>query len=101
MTSLIDWEVAARAAKRLSPPSPGVSRREADDAAGELYRATAIAADHVAQLTRLSDPPVTAVTRVIDRSAWIDTNAAGLRPIMDPLVDRLLADNPVGKITER
>ncbi len=101
MTSLIDWEVAARVAKRMSPPPPGVSRREAEDAVGELYRATAVAADHVAELTRLAEPPVTAVTRVIDRPAWIDTNAAGMRTIMDPLVDRLIADNPVGKIAER
>jgi len=101
MSSLIDWDVAARAARRFSPPSPGVTRREADDAVGELYRATAIAADHVAQLTRLQEPPVTAITRVIDRPAWIDTNAGGLRTIMDPLVERLTAANPVGALAER
>jgi coenzyme F420 biosynthesis associated uncharacterized protein len=101
LSSLIDWDVAARAAKRLSPPPPGVSRREADDAVGELYRATALAADHVAALTRLSEPPVSAVTRVVDRPAWIDTNAGGMRAIMDPLVERLTAQNPVGKVAER
>src|SRR4051794_30830750 len=101
MSSLIDWDVAAKAARRFSPPSPGVTRREADDAVGELYRATAIAADHVAELTKLHEPPVTAVTRVIDRPAWIDTNAGGLRTIMDPLVDRLTAANPVGALAER
>jgi coenzyme F420 biosynthesis associated uncharacterized protein len=101
MASLIDWDVAARAARRFSPPPPAVSRREADDVVGELYRATAVAADHVAELTKLSEPPVTAVTRVIDRPAWIDTNAGGMRTIMDPLVDRLTAANPVGKVAER
>ena len=101
MSSLIDWEVAARAAKRFSPPPPAVSRREADDAVGELYRATAIAADHVAELTKLSEPPVTAITRVIDRPAWIDSNAGALRTIMDPLVERLTSANPVGKVAER
>jgi coenzyme F420 biosynthesis associated uncharacterized protein len=99
--SLIDWDVAARAAKRFSPSSPSVTRREADDAVGELYRATAEAADHVAELTRLHEPPVTAITRVIDRPAWIDANAGGMRSIMDPLVERLTADNPVGKVAER
>jgi coenzyme F420 biosynthesis associated uncharacterized protein len=101
MASLIDWDVAARAARRFSPPPPGVTRREADDAVGDLYRATAEAADHVATLTHLQEPPVTAVTRVIDRPAWIDANAGGLRSIMDPLVERLTADNPVGKIAEQ
>jgi coenzyme F420 biosynthesis associated uncharacterized protein len=101
MASLIDWDVAARAAKRFSPPPPTVSRREADDVVGELYQATAVAADHVAQLTHLTEPPVTAATRVIDRPAWVDTNAAGMRTIMDPLVDRLTAERPVGKVAEQ
>ncbi len=100
MSSLIDWDVAARAAKRFSPSVPQVSRREADDVVGELYRATAEAADHVAQLTRLQEPPVTAITRVIDRPAWVDANAGGMRAIMDPVVERLTADNPVGKVAE-
>src|SRR4051812_41556115 len=101
MSSLIDWDVATRAARRFSPSSPAVNRREADDVVGELYRATAVAADHVAELTKLAEPPVTAITRVIDRPAWIDTNAYGLRTIMDPLVDRLTASNPVGAVAER
>jgi coenzyme F420 biosynthesis associated uncharacterized protein len=99
--SLVDWEVAARSAKRFSPPSPGASRREADDAVGQLYRCTAEAADHVAELTKLHEPPVSAITRVIDRPAWIDANAGGMRTIMDPLVARLTEENQVGKITER
>src|SRR3954449_13520135 len=101
MSSLIDWEVAGRVARWFSPPPPAVSRREADEAVGELYRATAIAADHVAELTRLTEPPVSAITRVVDRGAWIDTNAGGLRSIMDPLVDRLTAVNPVGDLGAR
>ena len=101
VSGLIDWGVAASAAKRSSPPSPAVSRREADDVVGELYRATAEAADHVATLTHLQEPPVTAATRVIDRPAWIDANAGGMRSIMDPLVERLTAENPVGKVAEQ
>ncbi|MEO9138340.1 MAG: zinc-dependent metalloprotease [Jatrophihabitans sp.] len=101
MGSLIDWDVAARAAKRFSPASPGASRREADDVVGELYRATATAADHVAELTGLVEPPVTAVTRVIDRAAWIDANAGGMQTVMAPIVERLTEDNPVGKVAER
>jgi coenzyme F420 biosynthesis associated uncharacterized protein len=101
VAGLIDWDVAARAARRFSPPPPAVSRREADDAVSELYRATAQAADQVGELTRLHEPPVTAVTRVIDRPAWIDTNAGGMRSIMDPLIARLTEENPVGRVAER
>ncbi|WP_460604686.1 zinc-dependent metalloprotease [Jatrophihabitans fulvus] len=101
MGSLIDWELAARTARRVSPASPDVSRREADDVVTQLYRATAEAADHVAELTHLSEPPVTAATRVIDRAAWIDANAGGMRNVMSPIVERLTAENPVGKVAER
>jgi coenzyme F420 biosynthesis associated uncharacterized protein len=101
VAGLIDWDVAARAAKRFSPPPPAVSRREAEDAVSELYRATAQAADQVSALTHLHEPPVTAVTRVIDRPAWIDTNAGGMRAIMEPLITRLTEGNPVGRVAER
>jgi len=100
MDGLIDWEVAARAAKRLSPPPPGTSLHDAEETVSELYRATAQAADRVAELTDLHEPPVTAITRVVDRPAWIDTNAAGLRTIMDPLIDRLTDERPVGRLAQ-
>ncbi len=100
MGSLVDWDIAARSAKRFSPPPPSVSRTEADDAVGEMYRATALAAGHVAELTRLQEPPVTAVTRVVDRPAWIDANTSGMRTVMTPLVEKLAADNPVGRVAE-
>jgi coenzyme F420 biosynthesis associated uncharacterized protein len=101
VTGLIDWDVAARVARRLSPPPPAVSLREAEDAVSALYLATAQAADRVAELTRLHEPPVTAATRVVDRPAWIEANANGMRTIMDPLVDRLTADHPIGPLAER
>ncbi|WP_375494118.1 zinc-dependent metalloprotease [uncultured Jatrophihabitans sp.] len=101
MASLIDWDVAVRSAKRFSPTSPGVSRREADEVVNALYRASADAADHVAQLTHLQEPPVTAATRVVDRAAWVEANAGGMATIMDPLVSRLTEENPVGKVAER
>jgi coenzyme F420 biosynthesis associated uncharacterized protein len=100
VSSLIDWDVAARAAKRFSPPTPTVTRAEADDAVGELYHATSRAAGHVAELTGLVEPTVSAATRVIDRAAWIDANAGGMRMLLTPLVDKLAADNPVGRMAE-
>jgi coenzyme F420 biosynthesis associated uncharacterized protein len=101
VSSLVDWDVAARAAKRFSPAPPSVSRQEADQVVGDLYQATSQAAGHVAELTRLEEPPVTAATRVVDRAAWIDVNTSGMRTIMTPLVERLAADNPVGRVAER
>jgi coenzyme F420 biosynthesis associated uncharacterized protein len=101
MSGLIDWDLAARSARRFSPAPPAVSRHEADETVGELYRAVSRAADHVAQLTRLEEPPVTAATRVIDRPGWIDTNAGGMRAVLTPLVDKLTEQNRVGKVGEQ
>ena len=100
MASLIDWDLAARSAKNLTPPPPHVSRAEADETVAELYRDAGLAAAHVAELTALIEPPVTALTRVVDRAGWIDVNAAGLRTVMAPLVDRLAADNKIGRVAE-
>jgi coenzyme F420 biosynthesis associated uncharacterized protein len=100
MASLIDWDLAARSAKNLTPPPPRVSRAEADETVAELYRDAGQAAAHVAELTGLTEPPVTALTRVVDREGWIDVNAAGLRTVMTPLVDRLAADNKIGRVAE-
>jgi coenzyme F420 biosynthesis associated uncharacterized protein len=100
VSPLIDWDVAARSAKRFSPPLPTVTRSEADDAVGNMYEATSLAASHVAELTHLVEPPVSAVTRVIDRLAWIDTNTGGMRAVMSPLVDKLASDNRVGRVAE-
>jgi coenzyme F420 biosynthesis associated uncharacterized protein len=100
VTGIIDWDVAARAAKRFSPPPPGTSRLEAEETVSGLYRATAEAADQVAELTQLHEPPVTAITRVVDRAAWVDTNAGGMRTLMDPLVERLAGDRPPGRVAQ-
>jgi coenzyme F420 biosynthesis associated uncharacterized protein len=101
MPSLIDWDVAARAARRFSPAPPTVTRAEADQAVSELYQAASRAADYVADLTALAEPQVSAATRVVDRHAWVDTNATGMRTLITPLVDKLAADNPVGRVAER
>jgi coenzyme F420 biosynthesis associated uncharacterized protein len=100
MSALIDWDVAANAAKRFSPPPPRASRGEADEAVGAMYLATSTATGHVAELTHLAEPPVTAVTRVIDRPAWIDANAGGMRAVLTPLIDKIAAENPIGRLAE-
>ena len=100
MASLIDWDLAATTAKRLAPAPPPGSRQEADAAVAELLSATEVAAKHVAELTRLDEPPVTALTRVVDRPGWVDVNASGMAKLMGPLVDKLASANPPGKIAE-
>jgi coenzyme F420 biosynthesis associated uncharacterized protein len=101
MASLVDWDLAASTAKRLSPAPPAVSREEAEAAVTELLAAAEVAAGHVAELTGLHEPPVTALTRVVDRPGWVDVNASGMSALMGPLVDKLSAARPPGKIAEQ
>ncbi|SDI94740.1 putative hydrolase/uncharacterized protein, coenzyme F420 biosynthesis associated [Frankineae bacterium MT45] len=97
MGSLIDWDLAAATAKRLSPAPPSVDRATAEAAVAELYRATHTAAAHVAELTQLEEPPVSARTTVVDRAGWIDVNVRGMQKVMTPLVEKLTDANPVGR----
>jgi coenzyme F420 biosynthesis associated uncharacterized protein len=89
--ALVDWDAAARTAKRFSPAPPHVSRQVADEVVGELYRAASAAAGHVAELTALREPTISAVTRVVDRESWVDANAGGMRAVLTPLLDRAAA----------
>jgi coenzyme F420 biosynthesis associated uncharacterized protein len=98
---IIDWDVAAAVGRRLSPTPPAVSRASAEQTVSELYRAAARAADHVAELTRLVEPPVTAATRVVDRPDWIAANAGGMHTLLSPVVERLRAEQPIGQLAER
>jgi coenzyme F420 biosynthesis associated uncharacterized protein len=100
MAALIDWDLAGRTARRLAPAPPSVSREEADEVVGDLYQAADTAAGHVATLTRLTEPPITALTRVVDRDAWIDVNTSAMRNVMTPLADRLAAAHSVGRVAE-
>ncbi|MGX7677655.1 zinc-dependent metalloprotease [Jatrophihabitans sp. DSM 45814] len=98
MSSLIDWSVAERAARSLSPAPPQVSAGEAAAVVAELRVATDRAAHHVAELTRLTEPAVTAVTLVVDRPGWVAANIASMSTVMDPLTEKLTAHKQPGRI---
>jgi coenzyme F420 biosynthesis associated uncharacterized protein len=98
MASLVDWQLAARTAKALAAPPPLVTADEAAQTVDELRGAALRAGSHVAELTHLQEPAVTAATRVVDRAGWIDVNTQGLGAIIGPLADKLMQDNPPGRI---
>lgn len=90
--NLVDWDLAARTAKRLVRPGPVVTAQEAAAAVANLVQLSDEAEAHVRALTRLT--PLTdrqPAVRVVDRAAWIDTNAAGMAGLINPLADRLTA----------
>jgi coenzyme F420 biosynthesis associated uncharacterized protein len=98
MASLVDWSVAERTAAAMAPAPVAVTDAEADAVVAELFSATARAASHVAELTQLTEPQVTAGTFVVDRPGWIHANVTSLATVMTPLADKLIAQNPPGRL---
>ncbi|MGY1855113.1 zinc-dependent metalloprotease [Modestobacter sp. SYSU DS0290] len=92
-SSLVDWDLAGRTARRLTKAGPETSREEAADVVAELHRAAATAVAHVEGLTGLHPVPggPEPVVAVVDRPGWVDANAVGMAALLDPLTDGLRA----------
>src|SRR3954469_9502581 len=92
-SSLVDWALAGRTARRLVKPGPDTSREEAAAVVEELHRAAATAVAHVEELTGLHPVPGGPVptVAVVDRPGWVDANTAGMAALLDPLADALTA----------
>jgi coenzyme F420 biosynthesis associated uncharacterized protein len=84
----------------MAPAPPHVEPDEAAAVVAELESAAGVAAGHVAEITGLHEPPLTAVTRVVDRPGWIDVNARGMSNLTRPLVDKLSSSANVGRLGE-
>jgi coenzyme F420 biosynthesis associated uncharacterized protein len=98
MASLVDWKLAARTAKALAPAPPDIEAEAAEAAVAQLRADVDIAAGHVAELTRLQEPPVAALTRVVDRDGWIDVNTAGMDAVLTKVGEKLTKGNEPGPL---
>lgn len=99
--SAVDWAVAARTANRLLRRGPEVSRSEAFAAVESLRDLADVADEHVRNLTQLDPGDRLAPTRVVDRSAWVQTNADGMARLLGPLTDRLSRNRGGGAVSAR
>src|SRR3954452_14621775 len=90
-TSMVDWDLAGRTARKLVGPGPETTREDAAAVVRELHEAAARAVAHVENLTGLKPAeggPIPEVA-VVDRPGWIDANTAGMAALLTPLVDAL------------
>src|SRR5689334_1502217 len=90
-TSMVDWDLAGRTARKLVGPGPETTREDAAAVVRELHEAAARAVAHVEGLTGLKPAeggPIPEVA-VVDRPGWIDANTAGMAALLNPLVDAL------------
>ncbi|HEY0506834.1 MAG TPA: zinc-dependent metalloprotease [Blastococcus sp.] len=90
-SSMVDWDLAGRTARRLMSRGPSTTREEAAAVVRELHSAAAVAVAHVEALTGLHpaaggpEPEVA----IVDRPGWVDANTRGMATLLDPMVEAL------------
>src|SRR3712207_4602100 len=90
-SSMVDWDLAGRTARRLMSAGPATTREEATAVVRDLHEKAAVAVAHVEGLTGLhpaTGGPVPEVA-VVDRPGWVDANTSGMAALLDPLVTAL------------
>ena len=89
--ALVDWDVATRVGTRLARPGPAVTPDEARDVVRSLRAGAVEARAHVRAFTGLDAPAAASAVEVVDRPTWVRANADGMRLMLAPLEDVLLA----------
>jgi coenzyme F420 biosynthesis associated uncharacterized protein len=90
-SSLVDWNLAGRTARRLMSAGPETTRDEAAAVVRDLHEKAAVAVAHVEGLTGLRPAPGGPVPEVavVDRPGWVDANTSGMAALLNPLVEAL------------
>ncbi len=90
-SSLVDWNLAGRTARRLMSPGPATTREDAAAVVRELHEKAALAVAHVEGLTGLRPAPggPAPEVAVVDRPGWVDANTSGMAALLNPLVEAL------------
>ena len=96
----VDWDLAAATAGTLGKSGPRVSLEEATDVVRDLKRLADQAIEHVEGFTGLTAAHTPAPVRVVDRKDWADTNIAGLRQVVAPLLARVAKGRQPGPFTD-
>ena len=91
-SQLINWDLAAATAARLSPPGPALSFAEAEEAVASLRRLADASVPHVHRITELAvaEDLRDSEVLVVDRAAWARANTRGFAVMMDPILTQLV-----------
>lgn len=99
MTEIVDWDLAVSTARRLAPRGPAVDPLRAVEAVRMIRELAEEAIGPVEQVTGLS-AGASHGTRVVDRAAWIQSNADGMQVALTPLMDRIADREPPAILRE-
>ncbi|WP_445155636.1 zinc-dependent metalloprotease [Arthrobacter sp. Hor0625] len=90
--ALINWELAASTAARLTPPGPVLSAGEIGAAVDNLRLMADISVPHVHDITRLEaarDLRDSSVL-VVDRASWAKANTQSFAVMLQPAIEKML-----------
>lgn len=96
----IDWDTARRTGQRLVKDGPRISPAQAQEAVEELHDAAVRAHAPVAATARLGAGDETARQApvfVVDRTAWIDVNAASMGALVQPALEKVASAGHAGR----
>ncbi len=104
MTGAVDWELAARVARRVSGREPFAESYHYDSLQPDFDELTALAEQLVEEHTGLRSLAGPARARVTDRSAWISANIASFQRLLRPLVAKFeerISASPVAPLAAK
>lgn len=99
MSSAVDWGLAIGTARRLAPRGPDIEPSQAIEAVQMMRVLAEQAIEPVQQVTGLS-AEAAEPARVIDRPAWIQSNAEGMQVALAPLMERIDGREPPAALRE-
>jgi len=93
MSELVDWDLAVATARRLAPKGPPIQPKQALEAVRMIRGLAVQAIEPVERVTGMSAGPPDGA-QVVDRAAWIQSNADGMREALQPLMERIDGREP-------
>lgn len=97
---LVDWDLAVTTARRLARSGPPANAAEAAAVVAALRDAAAEADEHVGSYTQLTAARTLPPVVVVDRPEWARSNVAGLRVLLDPVLEALVAKQRPGRVAQ-
>ncbi|MCA0435936.1 MAG: zinc-dependent metalloprotease [Austwickia sp.] len=86
---MVDWSLAARGVKAVTPPGPKIGADEAHAVVAELREASQRAYQPVADTSGLHTATGPEPALVVDRPTWAQINITSFAALLDPIVAKL------------
>ncbi|GAB76959.1 putative hydrolase/uncharacterized protein, coenzyme F420 biosynthesis associated [Austwickia chelonae] len=84
---LIDWELAFKGIRAITPAGPAIGREQAQEVVDALRTASSRAYEPVARTSGLHTPDGPETALVVDRPTWSRINLDSFAALIDPVVD--------------